>query len=66
MIRLIKDVVYTTEQNGLFVDKTMKSGAFACSTKAEEEKLVKRGFAEFVNEAAAPGATEAKPKKSKK
>lgn len=65
MIKLIKDVVYTTKENDVYVDKTIKSEPFAIDAD-KEEHLVKRGFAEYVDEAKATGATGAKPKKAKK
>ncbi len=64
MIRLIKDVVYTTKEKDIYVDKTIKSEPFELE-KAKEKELVDRGLAEYV-EAKAKSANEAKPTKAKK
>ena len=47
MIRLIKDIVYTMKENGVAVDKTIKSEPFE-TDPADEARLVASGFAEKV------------------
>ncbi len=59
MIRLIKDVVYSVQENGVVVDKTIDSGPF-CESNLKENELVSRGFAEFVGDS---GAKESPAKK---
>lgn len=60
MIKLIKDVVYTTKSG---VD--MKIGCEFSESSDKEKELVSRGFAEYVNKPV-PTADEGKAKKTPK
>ena len=68
MIRLIKEIVYTMKENGVAIDKTIKSEPFE-TDPADEERLVSNGYAErvAVETSSANEATEKAPfKKPKK
>lgn len=60
MVRLIKDVVYTTKSG---VDMTI--GCEFSESADKEKELVNRGFAEYVNKPI-PTADEGKAKKTPK
>lgn len=67
MIKLIKPIVFTIKENGAYTDKTDSSMPFKCSSDAVEADLVKRGFAEYVDEPLTDGAnTDKRQKTSRK
>lgn len=63
VIKLIKPVIYTTKENGVYVDKTDKDEPFEGSSPESEADLVSRGFAMYVNKPEPKSANEGTEKK---
>lgn len=63
MIKLIKPVIVSVKEGDLYVDKTDKSGAFTCK---DENDLVSRGFAKFVENDKTVSASTGKKRKATK